>query len=387
MASSPVTSSDRGYYQIDLDTNRTYLQTEDLDDHVVPGWLQKLGVSLAPVAGGSAIAQPPKAYAYRKMCEAEFEEVKRIRGLPTTVRRGKKMGEKQEKWFTESLDHTRQFHNRAVHDPEVVAEFGLNRRGYHEQVRDKHIGNDANMIYQHSDEPRKGRNFYNRERLGQRPDGKVNVGLKGPQNVEAFNSQVISVKKVNPNSFMNKKSALRWIRRNKVNVLFGALGVVFDAAAITISVIEDGGEFGCSTTLTVADIVGGAVGAAVGTAVAGSALGTAAAATAIGSAIGSIFPGIGTVICGFIGAIIGSLIVSGITSFFLGYNPVAPGPGPPLLDTDPREAVFSPPRLDQEESAATMEPPIDVDTEYSGFPDTEWSTDEGLEFPEMDYDT
>lgn len=386
MASHSVATSERSYYQIDLDTNRTYLQTEDLDDHVIPGWLQKLGVSLAPVAA----AQPRKAYAYRKMCEAEFEEVKRIRGVPTTVAGGERMRGRQEKWFTESLDHTRQFQNRGVRDPEVVAEFGLDRKGYHEHVRDKHIGNDADMkkvINQHSNEPRRGRNFYNRERLGQRPDGKVNVGLKGPRNVEAFNRQVFSVKKIDPNSFMNKKSALRWLRRNKMTAVFGALGVFFDVAAITISVIEDGGEFGRSTTLTLADIAGGAVGAAVGTAVAGSALGTAVAATAIGSAIGSIIPGIGTVICGFIGAIIGSLIASGITSFFLGYNPVAPGPGPPLLDTDPREAVFLPPQLDQEGSAATMEPPSDVDTQYSGFPDTEWSTDEGLEFPEMDYDT
>ena len=355
-----VTAGGLSHYQIDLDSDKTYLQTEDIDDHLVPEVLQNVGGNLAPIAAGHAVAKPHKAYLYRKMCEAEFDEVKKGGGLqwpaiPT---------EKSEKWLTESLDHSRKFHNKKVRDPEVVAEFELNRKTYHDRVRDKCIGSDAdmkNIVYQHSKEPRNGRNFYNREKLKHRPD-KLNVGLKGPRNVEEFNKHILSVKKINPDSFMNKTKLLRWIRRNKVNVFFSALGVVFDAAAITISVIEDGGKFGQSTTLTVADIVGGTVGAAVGTAIAGSALGTAAAGTAIGSAIGSIFPGIGTVICGFIGGLIGSLIASGVTSFFLGYNLVAPGPGQPKLDTDPHEAVYSAPRLDTNpQEAVFSSPSLDTD--------------------------
>ena len=364
-----VTAGERSHYQIDLNTDTTYLQTENIDDDLVPKVLQNLGGNLAPVAAGHAVAKPDKAYVYRKMCEAEFDEVKRTGGLPT-VRK-----ENSEKWLTESLDHTRQFHNKRVHDPEVVAEFRLDRKKYHEHIRDKEIDAGRKITYQHSKEARGGRNVYNRERLAHRPD-KVNVGLKGPRNVEEFNKHVLSVKKINPDSFMNKTEVLRWIRRNKVNVLFTAVGIVLDAAAITISVIEDDGKFGRSTTLTVADIVGGSVGAVVGTAVAGSALGTAVAGTAIGSAIGSIFPGIGTVICGFIGGLIGSLIASGITSFFLGCNPVAPGPGQPPLDTDPHEAVFSTPKLDTDPHEAASSPPrLDTDPSEAIFPAPTLDTD------------
>lgn len=362
---------DLSHYEVDLSSDRTYLQTEDIDSDLIPKVLQNVGGNLAPVAAGHAVAKPRKAYVYRKMCEAEFDKVKSKGGLPTVPK------EKSEKWLTESLDHSRKFHNKAVRNPEVVAEFGLPRKAYHDHIRDKHIGNDADMrsiINQHSKEPRRGRNVYNKERLGHRPD-KVNVGLKGPRNVEEFNKHIVSVKKINPDGFMNKTKALRWIRRNKLNVFFSGLGIVFDAAAITISVIEDGGTFGQSTTLTVADIVGGTVGAAVGTAVAGSALGTAAAGTAIGSAIGSIVPGIGTVVCGFIGALIGSLIASGITSFFLGHNPVAPGPGQPPLDTDPREAVYSAPKQDTDPREAFSAPRLDTDPYEAVFSAPQLDTD------------
>ena len=182
-----------------------------------------------------------------------------------------------------------------------------------------------------------------------------------------FNRHVLSVKKVDPHSFVNKQTVLRWIRRNKLETCAGILGVALDAAALTISIIEDGGEFGRETTLTVANIAGGAVGGA------------------IGAAIGSLLPGIGTSVCSFVGAFIGSLIANGITSFFLGCNPTTPGPGQPLLDTDPREAVFGKQYLHEDLSPTFGQPSLGDEPGFEGYPDTEWQLDD--DFPQMDYET
>lgn len=182
-----------------------------------------------------------------------------------------------------------------------------------------------------------------------------------------FNKHVISIKKINPDGVMNRSSALCWIRRNKWGAFASLLGVTVDIATITLSVIEDGYKFGPSTTPTLAEIAGGAAGAL------------------IGSAIGSILPGIGTTIGSFLGSLIGSLIANGVTSFFLGYTPTAPGPGQPLLDTDPREAVFEAPSLGIEDCACSGQPSLGLATGFQGAPDTEWSLDD--DFPQMDYET
>lgn len=190
-------------------------------------------------------------------------------------------------------------------------------------------------------QPKEGRlfNVMNRERLSDHPKSKVNVGLKGVQNVDKFNEHVISVRKVDPQSLMNKTEALRWIRRNKLHVLGGAVGVILDGVSLILSLIEDSGEFGRSTTLTTADIGGGVLGGM------------------IGGAIGSLLPGIGTAICSFIGSLIGSLIANGITRFFLSLTPVTqPGPGPPLLQTNPQTTMYGQPPL-QLRTSATSGPP------------------------------
>ncbi len=257
---------------------------------------------------------------------------------------------------------------------QVVAEFEVHKPGY-QQIKTDHTIPQAGSR-QHQPAQGKPFNVINTERLGNHPQGRVNIGLKGQQNVDMFNEHVISVKKINPDSFFNKTSALRWLRRNKLTAFAGAIGVILDAGALTLSVIEDGGEFGPSTKVTLAEIGGGAVGGS------------------IGAAIGSLLPGIGTVVCGFIGAFIGSLIGNGIMSFFLGYSPTVPGPGLPAAEWEnppqetPQPAVWNSSGYDvkpptRPEWNASANPPAgEWGTQTTGFPTAEWGNVPGTGFPQ-----
>jgi len=168
---------------------------------------------------------------------------------------------------------------------------------------------------------------------------------------------------------MNKSEALRWIRRNKFHVAASTIGVILDGVTLTISIIEDGGTFGPSTAITVGEIAGGWAGGM------------------IGGAIGSLIPVIGTTIGSFIGSIIGSLIGHGISSFFLSLFPVTqPGPGPPVLHSDPEKTAYGPPGFKSRPSGATSGPPqLHLDTKARGAPKTKWNLKQG--YPKNNYKT
>ncbi|XP_065831545.1 uncharacterized protein [Oscarella lobularis] len=316
------------FHDVSLASNKVYVKTEDVSlmpDRLSDA-LQLSGGNLAPAIGIPMLQK--KQYVYRKMCEAEFEEIVTNRGLtlPTEPPPGVRYVDKKTKWLSETLDHSRKFSNKQISADtrEVVAEFQLRRNAYHKHVRDAKLDvagkKDGELIAHQMGAKKRAprKNMYHTERIGVREDGKVNIGIKGKKNIEAFNKHVLYVKKIDPGGTMNGSIAKRWIRRNGISTLVTALGVVFDGVTLGLSLYEDGGHFGPATTLTVADIVGGA-----------------ALGELIGAAIGSIIPGFGTFICSFIGALIGSLLARGIASLFLMHHHVAPGPGPAPLDVGP----------------------------------------------------
>ena len=245
-----------------------------------------------------------------------------------------------EKWFTESQMHSTSYKNRGVQGPESTLEFRMDKPGY-EKIRQGAIHQAGSK----SQQPKQGTKFniFNKERLRGHPKGKVNVGLKGADNVAEFNKSVINVRKIDPKSFW-RKPGLRALGRNKLAVGLGALGVIIDAGAITIAVIEDGGEFGRTTQTTLAQIGGGFAGAN------------------LGALVGSLIPGLGNLIGAFIGGLIGSLVAGGITAFFLDVAPVCT-PGPPLMDTDP---FLQPQPSMGLQIGASGCPQLDVDTSMSG---------------------
>ena len=287
-------------------------------------------VNVADILGSAGGAVAPTAhasrdrnttYVFRKMGESEFKATTSEQKMQPGVTKNPRT---REKWFTEHMDHTREFHNQGVSESERVAEFALKKGGYKE-MRGQTIPQDGSRKLQ----PPKGdmHNITNLEHLEHRP-GKLNIGLKGDANVAKFNNHVISVKEVDPHSYVNKNEALMWCRRNKFHAALTVVGIAIDVGYVTISVIEDDGRFGPKTQVAVGEIVGGLAGAEAAVAL----------GSAIGSAIGSIIPGIGNIVIGFIGGLIGAIVGGGIVKalrFWFCGGPIAPGPGAPLLDTDP----------------------------------------------------
>ena len=276
------------------------------------------GGAIAPTA--HAARDRNKTYVFRKMGEREFnatiaeQRLMPAQGNPNTG----------EKWLTEHLDHSRVFENRGVTEPSRVAEIAVKKNRYADMR-----GNAIPQQGSRARQPRGGTQFNitNTERLGHRP-GYANVGLKGTANVERFNEHVLSIREVDPHSFVNKHEASMWCRRNKINAALGAVGIAIDAAYVTISVIRDDGSFGENTQIAIGEIAGGIAGAEAAVAI----------GTAIGAAVGSVVPVLGTAVIGFIGGLIGAIIGGGIVRalrFWICGGPAAPGPGAPLLDTDP----------------------------------------------------
>ena len=205
-----------------------------------------------------------------------------------------------------------------------------------------------------------------------RMDAKEFDGMKKKAKVDfkgETNEHVISVKKVDASSFNNKSSAQTWLRKNKWSAASAGIGVALDAKDLVVSIIEDGGSFGPSTTIKVSEIVGEVVGSYSAVAI------STKIASLLGVALPSLaVPGLNVVvsvvgIIGFIGGLIGSLLAGGITRFFLGLNRTAPGTGPPILDTDPQPFVYRAPDTGHKTDAVGA-PSTGMNTSASGTPST-----------------
>jgi hypothetical protein len=85
-------------------------------------------------------------------------------------KKGKVVGEK---WLTESMQHSREFHNASVEVPEVVAEFTVDKKSY-KNIREKSILQKRSRNAQPTDGTY--HNIYNKKRI---PDqfNKLNLGL------------------------------------------------------------------------------------------------------------------------------------------------------------------------------------------------------------------
>ena len=331
------------------DGSVVYVDTEEIDDRHV---LHTFGG--AAEAGGAQrlLEQRKNKYVFRKMSAEEFNIVLQDKGLPTVS------NSTAEKWITEEIGHERRFRNRGVEQgtPEKVAEFKVDRQGYNKAIKE-HMIPQRGAARQNRARIARGERPYNvsnRERLGQYPERRVNVGLKGPENIKAFNETVITVKEVNPTAFKNKNAFTRWVSKNKLGIGLATVGFALDAASITMAVLDDNGSWGKHTTMGIA---GGYAGGAIG--------------AEIGAAIGSVFPLVGTAIGGFIGALLGGILGSLGAEVFAGIwvslRHIAPGPGPPPLIWDLE--THNPPPLDTE-SDVLGPPELDQDlTSLNGAPD------------------
>lgn len=346
-----------------------YIKTENEADR--EDILGKIGV-IGETAGSIAMAYPDNTtYVFRKMALDEFnltkDAQKLLKPLTTNPRKG-------EKWITESISHSKGYQNRGrLNIPEGVAEIQVDKMGY-KNIRDNAITQYGSKAHQ----PREGPliNVYNKERLLNEPN-KLNIGLKGHDNVDAFNRHVVNISKVDPNSFMNKNKVVRWIRRHKLQTAGIAIGIAIDTAHIIISVISDDGSFGKSTQFALGNIAGGMLGAEM----------AAVIGAQIGAALGSIVPVWGNIILGFLGGLIGSLVggsVVELARYLFCVSPVAPGPGVPILDTDPYPTYHGVPDNDletnatgyelQEDTGAIGIPSMGLQTGAKGVPKSEYKT-------------
>lgn len=268
------------------------------------------------------------------------------------------------------MEHPRKFNNKGYTGPDKVVEFAVDKNAY-EKLSEAAIPQAGSSKIQ----PKLGtrHNVYNKELIEHVPNRK-NIGLKGRPNVDTFNEAVISVTEINPNTLTNKSSILKWIRRNKLSAAVVAIGVVIDVTAITITAIEEGG-FGTRTKVVIGETIGGMVGSAAAVAIGAQ----------IGAALGTVVPGIGNVVLGFIGGLIGALIGGSITSFIFRVDPVAPGLGPPVLDTDPKETVHGVPG-DGMSTGAMGAPSLGSYTDDYGPPNLGMDTG-AIGTPGADYET
>ena len=278
--------------------------------------------AVAAVAEAAATHKSNSHYVYRKMCPEEFEVTMKTQKLAYDL----KKPSTGEKWISESIEHSKGFKAKDVCHP--VVEFQVKKVNYME-IRNDAIPQFNSKIRQNEAGGRLF-NITNNERIKEIPD-KLNLGLKGEKNVDMFNEHIISIEKVNPNSWVNKNKILRWIRKNKLKTACAVIGIVINATCITLSFIKDNGTFGESTQITFGQIAGGSAGAK------------------IGAAIGSILPGLGTVLFGLLGSVIGSLIgekIIRLGRYLFCAAPVSPGLGPPILDTDPTPTAKGVPQTD-----------------------------------------
>lgn len=135
---------------------------------------------------------------------------------------------------------------------------------------------------------------------------------------------MLCISKIDPRSYVNKKTVLRWIRKNKVQVDGVAIWITINVAYVAVLIIDDKGSFRESIQIAFGEIVGAELGAFIG--------------AQIGAAIGTIVPVWGNIIIGFISSFIGALIGGGIVQlarYLFCVAPASPGPGVPILDTDP----------------------------------------------------
>ena len=206
----------------------------------------------------------------------------------------------------------------------------------------------------------------------------MNLGLKGKQNIDAFNEHVVNISKIDPHSYVNKNSVLQWVRRNKVQAGAAAIGIAIELAYVTVSIIDDKGSFGELTQISLGEIAGGITGAELG----------AVIGAKIRAAIGIIVPVLGNIIVGFIGGLIGPLIGGGnvqLARYIFCVAPPSPGPGVPILDTDPYPTYTGIPDQgldynvnvvpDEEyDTGAFGIPSMGLDTGAFGTPESEYRT-------------
>lgn len=333
-----MATSGENIYMVEYnaDGNVVFIDTEEIDHrHVIHALEGGAGAS-----GAQRILEQRKyKYVYRKMCEEEFDSARQQGGLPTVDK------PTEEKWITEEIGHSRTFKTEKKggqpQQPEKVVEVKVREKPYKKDIKDHMIDQKGSK---ERNRPRIDRgerpyNLSNRERLREFPERKVNVGLKGPENIKVFNDTVITLKAVDPHAFKNKNAFTRWVSRNKLGIGLAAVGVVLDAASITMAVQDDKGYWGKHTTVALSGISGGYAGGAIG--------------AEIGAALGSVFPLVGTVFGGFIGAllggILGSLGAEAFAGIWVSLRNVAPGPGPPPLMWDLE--TNNPPPLDMEREA------------------------------------
>lgn len=314
-----------------------------------------------------------KIYVFRKMSEEEFKKTVKAGGFVMDNVKPSK-ARTAEKWYSEAIEHTQQFNNRGVQGNQTVAEVAVDKPTYEMDTKKNAIPQSGSRNLQ----PREGRpfNVTNTELLDTATSkGKVNVGLKGVENVEAFNKSVLNIRKIDPDILINENAALTWLRRNKLAAGLLAVGVVVDAASLVMSFVADGCTVGKSTAINVAEIVGGVAGAEAMT----------AAVTSIAGALNVVIPGIGIAIGAMIGAIIGALIAGGLMSFFLTVPKSVAGPGPPIPEFDPYPDVYGVPETEVN-PALTGPPELAVNPAPSGAPPTGFDTN-ATGFPDMGMDT
>lgn len=353
-----MATSGQNIYMVKNDVDQTvvFVDAEEINDrhllHAFEGGAE---------AGGAQrlLEQRKYKYVFRKMGAEEFNAVRRQGGLKVVE------GATNETWFTEEIGHSRKYNNRGI-PAEVkreVAEFKVHRQHYKETVRNNTIPQRGSRQTNRAriDEGKSPHNVWNRERLGKYPKEKLNIGLKGPENHNAFNETVIAIKKADPHAFKNKNALTRWVSRNKLGIGLAAVGLALDAYSITMAVLDDKGTWGKHTTMALSSISGSYAGGAIG--------------AEIGAALGSVFPLVGTVIGGFIGAllggVLGSLGAEAFAGIWVSLRRVAPGPGPPPLMFD--LGTHNP-------------PPLDIECEAQGPPECDVDLTEATGAPELDFD-
>ena len=203
----------------------------------------------------------------------------------------------------------------------------------------------------------------------------LNLGLKGKQNVDVFNKTILRVSRIHPQSCLNTSTVPQWFG---MNIMKEFIGRVMNVVRLIKSIIDDKGSLKESTQILLGQMCGTYAAAELG----------AVIGAQIGAAIGIIIPVWGSIIIGLIGGLIGNLVgkrIVQLARYLFCVAPASPGPGVPILDTDPYQTYTGIPdqglnnnvygvRDEEKDKGAFGIPSMGLDTGAFGTPESEHKT-------------
>ncbi len=111
----------------------------------------------------------------------------------------KQVGKNGEAWVSEGMEHTKAYHDSRPFANKGIMEIEIPRDALN-KIKADMIKQEGSRVVQkvRVSEGQAPANIFNREGLQNNPQGKVNIGIKGKANLQAFNDRIVVIRKISP---------------------------------------------------------------------------------------------------------------------------------------------------------------------------------------------